>query len=126
MSHVLLLQYLLYLDLIGTGACTITTDHCLAMKSGSQLRPYNRVCNSAEITNLDVENIKQFFTFKNDDVLSHLSTLRVTSSKVLLFSEKLTQMAKLLSEMNVEILHAGLVCFIKERKVSPCLVRYFF
>ena len=61
MSHVLLLQYLLYLDLIGTGACTITTDHCLAMKSGSQLRPYNRVCNSAEITNLDVENIKQFF-----------------------------------------------------------------
>lgn len=61
MSHLLLLQYLLYLDLVGTGACTITTDHCLAMKSESQLRPYNRVCNRSELTNLEVENIKQFF-----------------------------------------------------------------
>jgi FR47-like protein len=60
-SHFMLLQLLLYMDFGGSNACDYATQHCLALKSGSLLRPCNRVCNEPDITGEEVASIKQYF-----------------------------------------------------------------
>jgi len=70
-------------------------------------------------------NLNEFFNFSKDSniLLNQLYTLRTTSTKILLFSKKLASLAASISRMNVTILHAGLVCFTKERKELKCKVR---
>jgi multisite-specific tRNA:(cytosine-C5)-methyltransferase len=73
------------------------------------------------------EILKKFYNFyseyDNAQIESLLNeqlfTLRTTSNKILLCSKKLSQMIKVLCNMNLNIMHAGLVCFTKERTNLP-------
>jgi hypothetical protein len=61
-------------------------------------------------------NLNQIFKFKNDRIIKYLYSLRESSKKVFLFSEKLVEMIDIFNKMNLEIIRAGLVVFKKERE----------
>lgn len=57
-----LLTLLLYMDFGGYPTYDFTTAHCMAVKSGAQLRPCNRVCNTQGVAGDEVEAIKNYFS----------------------------------------------------------------
>ncbi len=71
--------------------------------------------------------LKKFYNFYSEPdnnyvetlLNEQLFTLRTTSNKILLCSKKLSQMIKVLCNMNINIMHAGLVCFTNERTNLP-------
>ena len=61
-------------------------------------------------------NLNSIFKFKNDRITKFLYSLRESSKKVFLFSEKLVEMIDIFNKMNLEIIRAGLVVFKRERE----------
>lgn len=59
--------------------------------------------------------MQDFYSINKDTILNHFYTWRNISYKVFLFSEKLQEMINIISDMNINILIAGMVAFEKER-----------
>ena len=62
------------------------------------------------------KNLNEIFKFKNDKITKYLYSLRESSNKIFLFSEKLVEMMDIFNKMNLEIIRAGLMVFKRERE----------
>ena len=58
----------------------------------------------------------QTYKFKNALIIRHLFCKRESSTKIYLFSKKLSEMITIFTKMNINIIRCGLVVFKKERE----------